>query len=264
MERITGVLAGLRNPRTGLAVLEAEQVRDVATTVDGKVRLTLLLSPEDDATLVRDVRQALEGLEGVADVRIDVRDPAQSDPTPARRAATPSPAASMASAPQAPARSGSGRALPVMEAAPAPKAPPRVPDPVAYPNLGRVIAISSGKGGVGKSTVAVNLAIALARAGKRVGIMDADIYGPNLPLMMGVDAAPAVRDDKIIPLEAHGVKVISLGFLIEKEQPAIWRGPIVMKIITWVTRCSLKYKQLYTLALLLILALLLLLTLLLK
>ena len=232
MERITGVLAGLRNPRTGLAVLEAEQVRDVATTVDGKVRLTLLLSPEDDATLVRDVRQALEGLEGVADVRIDVRDPAQSDPTPARRAATPSPAASMASAPQAPARSGSGRALPVMEAAPAPKAPPRVPDPVAYPNLGRVIAISSGKGGVGKSTVAVNLAIALARAGKRVGIMDADIYGPNLPLMMGVDAAPAVRDDKIIPLEAHGVKVISLGFLIEKEQPAIWRGPIVMKIIT--------------------------------
>jgi ATP-binding protein involved in chromosome partitioning len=119
-----------------------------------------------------------------------------------------------------------------MDAAPAAKAPPRVPDPVAYPNLGRLIAVSSGKGGVGKSTVAVNLAIALARAGKRVGIMDADIYGPNLPLMMGVDAAPAVRDDKIIPLEAHGVKVISLGFLIEKEQPAIWRGPIVMKIIT--------------------------------
>jgi ATP-binding protein involved in chromosome partitioning len=85
---------------------------------------------------------------------------------------------------------------------------------------------------VGKSTVAVNLAIALARAGHRVGIMDADIYGPNLPLMMGVDAPPAVRDEKIIPLEAHGVKVISIGFLIEKDQPAIWRGPIVMKIIT--------------------------------
>jgi ATP-binding protein involved in chromosome partitioning len=232
MERITGVLTGIRNPRTGLAVLDAEQIRDVATTVDGKVRLTLLLAPEDDAALVRDVRQALERLEGVSDVRIDVRDPAQSEPTSARRATTPSPAAAMSSAPQVPARGGSGRALPVMEAAPAPKAPPRVPDPVAYPNLGRLIAISSGKGGVGKSTVAVNLAIALARAGKRVGIMDADIYGPNLPLMLGVDAAPAVRDDKIIPLEAHGVKVISLGFLIEKEQPAIWRGPIVMKIIT--------------------------------
>ncbi len=226
MERITGALATVRNPRTGADVMAAEQVRDIATSVDGKVRLTLLLAPEDDATLVRDVRQAIERLDGVADVRVDVRDPAQSEPTPARRA--PNPAMSQ---PMAPAAGGMGRALPVMEAAPQ-KAPPKVPEPVAYPHLGRVIAVSSGKGGVGKSTVAVNLAIALAKAGKRVGIMDADIYGPNLPLMLGVDAPPAVRDEKIIPLEAHGVKVISLGFLIEKEQPAIWRGPIVMKIIT--------------------------------
>jgi len=226
MERITGALATVRNPRTGADVMAAEQVRDIATSVDGKVRLTLLLAPEDDATLVRDVRQAIERLEGVADVRVDVRDPAQSEPTPARRAPNPS-----MSQPMAPSTGGMGRALPVMEAAPQ-KAPPKVPEPVAYPHLGRVIAVSSGKGGVGKSTVAVNLAIALAKAGKRVGIMDADIYGPNLPLMLGVDAPPAVRDEKIIPLEAHGVKVISLGFLIEKEQPAIWRGPIVMKIIT--------------------------------
>jgi ATP-binding protein involved in chromosome partitioning len=226
MERITGALATVRNPRTGADVMAAEQVRDIATSVDGKVRLTLLLAPEDDATLVRDVRQAIERLDGVADVRVDVRDPAQSEPTPARRAPNPT-----MSQPMAPSASGMGRALPVMEAAPQ-KAPPKVPEPVAYPHLGRVIAVSSGKGGVGKSTVAVNLAIALAKAGKRVGIMDADIYGPNLPLMLGVDAPPAVRDDKIIPLEAHGVKVISLGFLIEKEQPAIWRGPIVMKIIT--------------------------------
>jgi ATP-binding protein involved in chromosome partitioning len=103
---------------------------------------------------------------------------------------------------------------------------------VAYPELGRILAVSSGKGGVGKSTVAVNLALGLARLGARVGIMDADIYGPNIPLMLGVNAPPAVRDDKIIPLDAYGIKVMSLGFLIEKEQPAIWRGPIVMKIIT--------------------------------
>ena len=109
---------------------------------------------------------------------------------------------------------------------------PSVPPPVVYPQLGRIIAVSSGKGGVGKSTVAVNLALALAKKGNRVGIMDADVYGPNLPLMLGVDAPPPIRDEKIIPLEAHGIKVISLGFLIEKEQPAIWRGPIVMKIIT--------------------------------
>jgi ATP-binding protein involved in chromosome partitioning len=171
----------------------------------------MLIGANDDATLVRDVRQAIEAIPGVIDVRVDVRDPRQQyqEPTPARRAP-----------------------LPVMDTAPA-KAPPKgVPAPVSYPNLGRIIAVSSGKGGVGKSTVAVNIALALARMGKRVGIMDADIYGPNLPLMLGVDEAPAVRNDKIIPLEAHGVKVISIGFLIEKDQPAIWRGPIVMKIIT--------------------------------
>jgi len=110
------------------------------------------------------------------------------------------------------------------------------PTPVSYPNLGNIIAISSGKGGVGKSTVASNLAIALARQGARVGLMDADIYGPNIPRMMGVDDQPVVENQKIIPLEAHGVKVMSLGFMIERDQPAIWRGPIIMKIITQFVR----------------------------
>jgi ATP-binding protein involved in chromosome partitioning len=116
-------------------------------------------------------------------------------------------------------------------AASAPRRPAQTP--IAYPHLGRVIAVSSGKGGVGKSTVAVNLAVALAAAGSRVGIMDADIYGPNLPRMLGLHERPQVDEhlNKIVPLEAHGVKVISLGLLIDKDQPAIWRGPIVMKII---------------------------------
>ena len=231
MERITGALAVVRNPRTGADVMAADMVRDIATTVDGKVRLTLLLAADDDATLVRDVRQAIEALAGVADVRVDVRDPAQTEPTPARRAlSSASSGSSSMNQPKAPATGGMGRALPVMDAAP--KAPPKVPEPVAYPQLGRIIAVSSGKGGVGKSTVAVNIAVALAKMGKRVGIMDADIYGPNLPLMLGVDAAPLVVDEKIVPLEAYGIKVMSIGFLIEKEQPAIWRGPIVMKILT--------------------------------
>ncbi len=232
-ERIAGVLAGVRNPRTGADVMAADMVRDIATTTDGKVRFTLLLGAADDATLVRDVRQVVETLDGVTDVRVDVRDPAQAEATPARKAAPAAEAGLGAAAPaRAPSSSGMGRALPVMDSAPTTKAPPKVPEPVIYPQLGRIIAISSGKGGVGKSTVAVNIALALAAQGKRVGIMDADIYGPNLPLMLGVDAAPRVVDEKIIPLEAYGVKVISLGFLIEKEQPAIWRGPIVMKIIT--------------------------------
>ena len=124
-----------------------------------------------------------------------------------------------------------GRALPVMNETPARRPVPPPQQPVAYPELGQVIAVSSGKGGVGKSTISTNLAVALAKSGARVGLMDGDIYGPNIPLMMGVNSPPPVVNEKIVPLEAHGVKVISLGFLIERDQPAIWRGPIVMKIV---------------------------------
>src|SRR5687768_7985634 len=99
------------------------------------------------------------------------------------------------------------------------------------PHLGRIIAISSGKGGVGKSTVSANLAVALAAAGRRVGLMDADVYGPNIPRMFGVSERPPVVGGKIQPLEAHGVKLMSLGFLVERDAPAIWRGPIIMKIV---------------------------------
>lgn len=220
-DRIIDALSRVRNNRVGTNVLEAEMVRDIATTTQGKIRLTVLLAPSDDATIVRDVRLALQGITGVTDVRVDVKDAsaAITAPPPARPPAPPPKAAS--------------RTLPVMgQEAPAQRPVPPAPTPVAYPRLGRIVAISSGKGGVGKSTVATNLAIALAKQGARVGLMDADVYGPNVPRMMGVNAQPPVHDEKIIPLEAHGVKVMSLGFLIERDQPAIWRGPIIMKIIT--------------------------------
>ena len=211
-ERIESALSRIRDPQSGTDVLTAERVRDIATSTEGRVRLTLLLSGTDDPSLARDIRQALERVDGVTDVRIDVRDAAAPGPTPARPAAS------------------SKRALPVMESRPAaPRA--SAPTPVSFPNLGLIIAVSSGKGGVGKTTVATNLAVALAAQGARVGLMDADIYGPNVPRMMGVDEQPSVIQDKIVPLNAHGVKVISLGFLIDKDQPAIWRGPIIMKII---------------------------------
>ncbi|HEX6053515.1 MAG TPA: Mrp/NBP35 family ATP-binding protein [Gemmatimonadaceae bacterium] len=218
-ERIGAALAGVINPRTGANVVESEMVRDIGTTPAGKVRLTMLLAPADPATLVRDVRQAIESVNGVTEVRVDVKDPAEAGQPRGERAAPPPP--------HTPART-----LPVMNAAPAAAPRPSAPTPVAYPSLGRIIAVSSGKGGVGKSTVATNLAIALAATGARVGIMDADVYGPNVPRMMGVNAPPPVVNQKMLPLEAHGVKVISLGFLIDRDQPAIWRGPIVMKIVT--------------------------------
>lgn len=95
------------------------------------------------------------------------------------------------------------------------------------PGVKNVIAVSSGKGGVGKSTVAVNLACALARKGARTGILDADVYGPNVPLMLGVRGQPEARDKKIIPFEAHGLRVMSMGLLVADDQPVIWRGPML-------------------------------------
>jgi ATP-binding protein involved in chromosome partitioning len=93
--------------------------------------------------------------------------------------------------------------------------------------VGNIIAVASGKGGVGKSTVAVNLAIALAQEGARVGLMDADIYGPNIPLMMGVGQLPMPTSQSIIPAVGYGVKLMSIGFMVRPDQPLVWRGPML-------------------------------------
>lgn len=101
---------------------------------------------------------------------------------------------------------------------------------VAMP-VRNAIAVASGKGGVGKSTVSVNLAVALARSGARVGLMDADIYGPNLPTMLGIQRLPQPEGQKLTPAEAYGVKVMSMGFLVPPGQPLIWRGPMLNSAI---------------------------------
>lgn len=104
------------------------------------------------------------------------------------------------------------------------------PEPVS--GIKRVVAIASGKGGVGKSTLSTNLACALTKLDSRIGLLDCDIYGPSIPLMMGVKERPSLsQNEKLLPLQNHGVKLMSMGFLLEEDQPVIWRGPMIMKTI---------------------------------
>jgi len=211
--RVEQALGGIVNPRLGGDVIASGMVRDLSVDAQGAVSFTFVLTRDDPGSLARQVRKAVEGVPGVSGVKMSIVDAAAA------------------------AGGGGGGAGPAARARPA-QAPavPAPPTPDEMPMLGKVLAISSGKGGVGKSTVSANLAAALARDGHRVGLMDADIYGPNIPRMFGANTKPEVQGGKIQPLEAHGVKLMSLGFIVERDAPAIWRGPIIMKIITQFVR----------------------------
>src|SRR5690606_21288117 len=105
------------------------------------------------------------------------------------------------------------------------------------PGINAIIAVASGKGGVGKSTTAVNLALGLAANGLKVGVLDADIYGPSMPRLLGISGKPQTIDGRILkPMENYGLKVMSMGFLVEEETPMIWRGPMVMSALTQMLR----------------------------
>lgn len=206
--RVAAALTGVVNPRVGKDVISAGTVTDIHVHDDGKVHLTVVLRRDDPATLAREIRAALKGVDGVTGVKLDIHDPTAGE---AQRHPPPQP--------------GMAPAAPVAKPRPAPEAR-------QLPHLGHVVAISSGKGGVGKSTVAANLAVALASAGHRVGLMDADIYGPNIPRMLGIAGQqPLVVQGKIQPVPAHGIRAISLGNIVERDAAAIWRGPIIQKII---------------------------------
>jgi ATP-binding protein involved in chromosome partitioning len=209
--RVLAALTRIKNPRLENDLISAGMVREMIVSDDGKVSFTFLLSRDDPATLVREARAAVRSVEGVnpAELRISVVDPGG----PARSSHPPP-----------------GQPAPGQTHGQAGLVPPP-PSPADYPNLGRIIAISSGKGGVGKSTVSANLAVALARKGQRIGLMDGDIYGPNIPRMFGIFEKPPVVQGKIQPLQAWGVKLMSLGFLVDRDAAAIWRGPIIMKIV---------------------------------
>jgi ATP-binding protein involved in chromosome partitioning len=113
---------------------------------------------------------------------------------------------------------------------------PAAPAADLIPEVKHTVAVSSGKGGVGKSTVAVNLAVALRAAGAAVGLIDADVYGPDIPLMLGSRGKPGMFDNRIIPVEAHGLKMMSVGLLVNEREPLVWRGPMIHSFIQQMLR----------------------------
>ena len=195
-ETILETLKGVNYPGYSRDIVSFGLVKKVATN-SGAVSLELELTTGDRAISQKvkaDCDAALKQLEGVTLVSIQVKQP------PAEKAGAAAPGAA--------------------------SAPPKVG------GIKRIVAIASGKGGVGKSTCSVNLACGLQSLGARVGLLDCDIYGPSIPLMMGIKQRPNVSDqEKLVPPNAHGIKLMSMGFLLEDDQPVIWRGPMIMKTI---------------------------------
>lgn len=210
-DRVVAALSRVASDAGELDLVGTGRVQELAVEEGGHVRFSFHLRTEDPGTLVKTTRQVIEGLAGVSDVKVDVQLPRLGG----------------AGGPR-PAEGKSGGLKPGSVPAPTPR-------PGLLPDVDRVVAVSSGKGGVGKSMVASNLAAAFAHQGLKVGLLDADIYGPNIPLMFGETRRPRVTGQKgserIEPLEAHGVKLMSLGFLLDREQPAIMRGPLIAGIL---------------------------------
>lgn len=198
---IREALKSVKYPGYSRDILSFGLVKEIAAA-NGAVSVRIELtspSPEVATQIKASCQEVLLKVPGVQHVHVDVKAP-------------PAPAAGSAPAPGA-----AGSTF--------------VPQP-RLPGIRHVLAVASGKGGVGKSTCAVNLACALNHLGSAVGLLDCDIYGPSVPLMMGIRQRPEVtQSEKLIPPTSHGIKLMSMGFLLTDDQPVIWRGPMIMKTI---------------------------------
>ena len=203
-------LRAIKGPEAQQDIVTLGLVRDLAIS-DAGVAFTLAFTSQVLATKVtmHSMASKIVGqLPGVSRVQVKMGGGAQGRPGPAA------------------ARQGHAHG--------APAAPAAAADLI--PDVKHTIAVSSGKGGVGKSTVAVNLAIALRVAGGTVGIIDSDVYGPDLPLMLGSRGRPGMFDNRIIPVEAHGLKMMSIGLLVNEKEPLVWRGPMIHSFIQQMLR----------------------------
>ena len=210
LEQANAALGNLRDAGSGRSLLELGWIEAPRLQGDRLVfRLSLpAFAQSQQGRIATEARQAVLAVEGINDVQIEVGQPGAHQGAPIGAA-------------------GHG---------PAPGPGGQLPARQPIPGVKQVIAVSSGKGGVGKSTVAVNLACALARRGLRVGLLDADIYGPNAPTMLGVaERSPEVRgegsEQVLVPIESCGIAMVSMGLLIDANQPVIWRGPMLNGII---------------------------------
>lgn len=191
--QVRDALRAVKFPGYSRDIVSFGLVKEIAATTDA-VSVSIQLTsgnPEAALQIKAESEQALKSLPNAKSVHVDVRTNA------------PAPAAAGPWSQQSP-----------------------------IPGIKRVLAIASGKGGVGKSTVSANLACALTHLGARVGLLDCDIYGPSIPLMMGINEKPTISEnEKMVPPANYGVKLMSMGFLLEGDQPVIWRGPMIMKTI---------------------------------
>lgn len=205
-DRILQALAGVADPDVGRPITEMGMV-DHVDVQGSSVRVELLLTiprhPAKDQ-LTQEVGQAVTALDDVSEVKVELR--AMSDEQRAAYVATVRPQT---------AASGADPVIPFAQ----------------MDSSTKVLAVASGKGGVGKSSITTNLAVALAQMGKRVGILDADIWGYSIPRMMGATGRPVAFENMVMPLRAHGCKVISIGFFIDAERPVIWRGPMLHRAL---------------------------------
>ncbi len=200
-DAVLDALRAVKDPDAQQDIVSLGLIRDL-TIADSQVTFTLAFttqSPASKATLHSMASRAVGRVPGVSKVQVKM-----GSGQPARPA-------------QAPHAHDHGHAQ------------PRAEDLI--PEVKQTIAVSSGKGGVGKSTVTVNLAVALRLAGSAVGIIDSDVYGPDIPLMLGTRGRPGMFDNRIIPVEAHGMKMMSIGLLVNDKEPLVWRGPMIHSFI---------------------------------
>jgi ATP-binding protein involved in chromosome partitioning len=206
-DRILAALDKVIDPRSGRGLVAAGLVQGLMV---GEGRAGFMLEvPSEDAARYGHVRaaaeQALKAIPGVDKAQVVLTAAARAGATRVRKSA---------SVPDDPRTDPAGK-----------------PPPTPFEHVRRVIAVVSGKGGVGKSTVAVNLACAFAALGLRTGLLDCDVYGPSVPRMMGVDDEPVFEDGKLTPLSAHGLRLMSIGFIVDEGRAMIWRGPMVTSAV---------------------------------